>query len=83
MADGGRIGLYAGKSLPDGGCSFTLIVCKTKCYALRLLDDQGQWVPFANFKKGELRHLFFSHKTLELTLNWRCKIRCRNLYKLH
>ena len=26
MADGGRIGLYAGNSLPDGGWSFTFIV---------------------------------------------------------
>jgi hypothetical protein len=26
MAAGGRIGLKAGSSVPDGGCNFTLIV---------------------------------------------------------
>ena len=66
MADGGRIGLYAGKSLPDGGCSFTLIVCKTKCYALQLLDDQDQWVPFANQEGGTKTVVFL---TQNFTIN--------------
>ena len=32
IAEGGNIGLYAGRSVADGGCSFTFIAYKTvKC----------------------------------------------------
>ena len=59
MADGGRIGLYAGNSLPDGGWSFTFIVWKhtqTDClHFTKGRSGKGTFLPsrgWFNYRTG-------------------------------
>lgn len=42
MADGGRIGLYAGNSLPDGGWSFTFIVFGTAAWKTKFVTAEDK-----------------------------------------
>lgn len=59
MAAGGRIGLYAGKSVALGGCSFTRIVCKfsTTLYnnLLQLIACYSSQIYIGNGERTVLR----------------------------